>query len=122
MGRQETKVYKLQVFGEHVKGRNYVDEGSLGRTRDACQASSSGACRPLSRLTPLKGPFCPCDHLALVAFAVRLISGDHLAEVGTGKTSILRSSERRLSLHGTNLTRYSVILQVKGLHEIMMSN
>lgn len=63
---------ELQVFGVHIKGGNCVEATSLDKTKDVYQACSLGACSPLSRLAPLKGPFCPSERLALLAFALRL--------------------------------------------------
>lgn len=66
-GKQETIMCKLQVFDVHVKGRNCVEAPSLDKTKDAYQACSLGACSPLSRLAPLKRPFCPRERTSSFA-------------------------------------------------------
>lgn len=65
-------MYKLQVFGVHIKGGNCVEAASLDKTKDIYQACSVWVGSPLSRLSPWKGPFSPGKHLVLLAFAVRL--------------------------------------------------
>lgn len=115
-GQAGDNMYKLRVFGVHIKkGGNCVEGVSLDKTKNIYQACNVEVYSPLSRLATLKGPFCPSKHLVLLTFAMKLCQELTWQKRALRKTSILSPTERRLLPHGTTiLRRYALILQMRG--------